>query len=493
MQISFASTRPEGAHALALVVAAGASLDGLTGLDAGAARLVAEAAKAARFDGEATKVVELFVAEGEGVRRLLLLGLGKDPAEPGELQRAGAALAAKLQTSGEARAVLDLTGSPLSGPQAAELGFGAVQRAWRHDAYRTKLPAAQRASLNELVIVGAGEGAAEASARLRAVADGMAFTRELVTEPANVIFPVSFAERCRELEAMGVEVEVLDEPAMRELGMGALLAVSQGSAQPPRLVAMRWNGAGDAGGAPPLVLIGKGVTFDTGGISIKPAAGMEQMKWDMGGAGAVAGTMRALAGRKAKANVVGVVGLVENMPSGTATRPGDVVTSMNGQTVEVINTDAEGRLVLADAMTWAQRQYKPKVMIDLATLTGAMIISLGHDYAGVFSNSDELAARLDAAGKATCDLVWRMPMNAEFDKLINSDIADIKNVGPREGGSITAAQFLKRFVDEGVEWAHIDIAGVVWANKPGATFDKGATGWGVRILDRFVSEHFEQA
>ena len=491
MQIRFAPTRPDGSHALALPVAGSGVVERLAGLDPTVRALAAGAAKAGRFDGEAAKTVELFVPESEGARRLVLLGLGGNASEPGTLQRAGAALAAKLLTSGETRIVLDLSGAGLDGAEAAELAFGAAQRAWRHDAYRTKLPPAQRASVEELLVVGAGEGAEDGWRRLAAVADGMAFTRELVTEPANVIYPESFVDRCRELEALGVEIEVLDEPAMRALGMGALLGVSQGSARAPRLIAMRWNGTGDDAPGAPLVLVGKGVTFDTGGISIKPAAGMEQMKWDMGGAGAVAGTMRALAGRQARAHVVGVCGLVENMPSGTAQRPGDVVTTMNGQTVEVINTDAEGRLVLADAMTWAQRQYSPKVMIDLATLTGAMIISLGHDYAGLFSNSDALAERIDAAASATGDLVWRMPMNEGFDKLINSDIADIKNVGPREGGSITAAQFLKRFVDEGVEWAHLDIAGVVWANKAGATFDKGATGWGVRVLDRLVSDHFE--
>jgi leucyl aminopeptidase len=250
------------------------------------------------------------------------------------------------------------------------------------------------------------------------------------------------------------------------------------------MLIMRWNGGEN--GAAPIALIGKGVTFDTGGISIKPAAGMESMKWDMGGAGAVAGAMLAIAGRKAKANVVGVCGLVENMPDGKAQRPGDVVATMNGQTVEVINTDAEGRLVLADAMTYTQQQFGPKVMVDLATLTGAMVISLGHEYAGVFSNDDGLAADLQAAGTASGDKLWRMPLGEAYDRLIDSPIADIKNVGPREGGSITAAQFQQRFVEEGVKWAHLDVAGVVWSDKPGTAYDKGATGFGVRLLDEFV-------
>jgi leucyl aminopeptidase len=277
---------------------------------------------------------------------------------------------------------------------------------------------------------------------------------------------------------------------MRELGMGALLGVSQGSVQPPRLLAMRWNGAPDNNDKP-TVFIGKGVTFDTGGISIKPSLGMEAMKWDMGGAAAVAGALNVLAARKARANVIGVCGLVENMPDGKAQRPGDVVKSMSGQTIEVINTDAEGRLVLCDAMTWAQRQYQPRYMIDLATLTGAMIVSLGHEYAGIFSNDDGLAGRLVEAGSRTGDILWRLPMGEAYDKLMDSPIADMKNSGPREGGSITAATFLGRFVEEGVKWAHLDIAGMVWANKAGTLFDKGATGYGVALLDRFVADNLE--
>jgi leucyl aminopeptidase len=276
---------------------------------------------------------------------------------------------------------------------------------------------------------------------------------------------------------------------MAELGFGALLGVGQGSVRPPRLLVMRWNGGG---AGKPVVFVGKGITFDTGGISIKPAAGMEAMKWDMGGAGAVTGAMTALATRKAKANVVGICALAENMPDGNAQRPGDVVTSLSGQTIEVINTDAEGRLVLADAMTWAQRTFKPEVMVDLATLTGAMIISLGHEYGGMFSNDDGLAAKLDAAGKAVGDKLWRMPMGEPYDKLIESHIADMKNVGPREGGSITAAVFLQRFVEAGVKWAHLDIAGMAWAEKASHLHDKGATGFGVALLDQFVADHIER-
>jgi leucyl aminopeptidase len=288
---------------------------------------------------------------------------------------------------------------------------------------------------------------------------------------------------------LGLEIDVLDGPAMAKLGMGALLGVSQGSRRAPQMLILRWNG-GTAGEAP-LALLGKGVTFDTGGISIKPAAGMESMKWDMGGAGAVVGAMKALAGRKARANVVGICGLVENMPDGNAQRPGDVVTSMSGQTIEVINTDAEGRLVLCDVMTWTQQNVKPKVMIDLATLTGAMVVSLGHEMAGMFSNDDGLAEQLLAAAKSSTDALWRQPLGEAYDRLIDSPIADMKNVGPREGGSITAAQFLQRFVDEGVKWAHLDIAGMAWSDKPRPTYDRGATGFGVRLLDKFVEETAE--
>jgi leucyl aminopeptidase len=276
---------------------------------------------------------------------------------------------------------------------------------------------------------------------------------------------------------------------MKALGMGALLGVAQGSVRDARLLVMRWNG-GETG-RPPVAFVGKGVTFDTGGISIKPAQGMEAMKWDMGGAGAVAGAMKTLALRKAKANIVGICGLVENMPSGNAQRPGDVVTTMSGQTVEVINTDAEGRLVLADAITYAQRTYKPSIVIDLATLTGAILVALGHEYAGLFTPDDALAADLTKAADSVGEKLWRQPMADAFDRLIDSPIADMKNVGPREGGSITAAQFIKRFVEDGVRWAHLDIAGTVWSDKPGTTYDKGATGFGVRLLDQYVADRLE--
>jgi leucyl aminopeptidase len=292
------------------------------------------------------------------------------------------------------------------------------------------------------------------------------------------------------LAELGVEISVLDDKDMAALGMGALLGVAQGSRRPARLLVMKWDGTGGSQERP-VALVGKGVTFDTGGISIKPAAGMEDMKWDMGGAGAVAGAMKALAGRKAKAYVVGVCGLVENMPDGNAQRPGDIVTSMSGQTIEVLNTDAEGRLVLCDALHWVQEKYNPEYVVDLATLTGAIIVSLGSEYAGLFSNSDELADKLTAAGKASGDPLWRFPLSKAYDKMIDSPIADMKNIGGKGAGSITAAQFLGRFIKDGVKWAHLDIAGTVWADKAGPVWDKGATGFGVRLLDRFVADNFE--
>jgi leucyl aminopeptidase len=489
MQIRFAATRPSGSHALVLPVAA-SDRSGYGALGESQAAVEA-AARLQRFDGEAGGVAETFVAgEGGGARRLLLVGTGTQGEEAAE--KLGGTAVARLITSGETVAVIDLSNARFSADGAAKVALAAALRGWRYDRYRTKLKDKQKATLAEVVIVGApAEAEARWTERYQAVLDGVALTRELVTEPANIIYPESFVERCQAAMAdTGLEIEVLDRPAMEQLGMGALLGVSLGSVREPRLLIMRWNGGGE--GAAPLTLIGKGVTFDTGGISIKPAAGMESMKWDMGGAGAVAGAMLAIARRKAKANVIGICGLVENMPDGKAQRPGDVVTSMSGQTIEVINTDAEGRLVLCDAITYAQRTYGSKTIVDLATLTGAMVISLGHEYAGVFSNDDGLAGELLAAGSASGDKLWRMPLGEAYDRLIDSPIADIKNVGPREGGSITAAQFLQRFVDEGVKWAHLDVAGVVWSDKPSTTHEKGATGFGVRLLDRFVEATAER-
>jgi len=374
---------------------------------------------------------------------------------------------------------------------AANLAFGARLRSYRFDKYLTKEKPEDKPSLKTLnLAVPAAARARKAFEPLARIADGVFFTRDLVSEPANVIYPESLAAAAKTLAKLGVEVEVLDEKAMAKLGMGALLGVGQGSARPPRLVVMQWKGAARGKDARPLAFVGKGVTFDTGGISLKPAANMEDMKWDMGGAGVVIGLMQALAGRKARVNAVGVAGLVENMPSGTAQRPGDIVKSLSGQTIEVINTDAEGRLVLADALWYTEQRFKPRIMIDLATLTGAIIIALGHEYAGLFSNNDELAQRLARAGKVVGEPLWRMPMSQEYDKAIKSDAADMKNVGNRAAGSITAAQFLQRFVKE-APWAHLDIAGVTWSSKDKPTVPKGGTAFGVRLLERLVADYYE--
>ncbi len=490
MRVTFSAARPVDANVIALPV----EKDGLDRLPAGVLddatlTLARGAAKAGRFEGEAGSIVELFVPGTDGANRILLIGVGAG----GEVdyERAGGALTARFLTSGVTSIAVDFTslGGAPSARAAARLASAAVQRGWRHDVYRTRQTDKQKPTLDEIVLVGAAAGTEEAWKDQAAVIDGLDLTRGLVSDPPNVVYPESFVERCRHLAELGIEIEVLDTAAMAKLGMGALLGVAQGSVREGRLLAMRWNGKG--AGDVDVALVGKGVTFDTGGISIKPAAGMEDMKWDMGGAGAVVGAMKALATRKAKANVVGVCALAENMPDGNAQRPGDIVTSMSGQTIEVINTDAEGRLVLCDAITWVQQVHKPKTIVDLATLTGAMIISLGSEHGGLFANDDGLADELLAAGRATGDLLWRFPLGDAYNKLIDSPIADMKNVGPRGAGSITAAQFLQRFVDEGVRWAHLDIAGMVWADKPGSTYDKGATGYGVKLLDRFVRDNFE--
>jgi len=485
MQIQFTQTPPADVRLHARIVN---QEDKLAGFDSA----TTDGATAARFKGSPGQIFESFAMQNNALRRLAVAGAGEPDAAKRRhnVERAGAALSAKYLTSGERAMVLDLGHADLSGEEAAAALLALRLRGWRHDAYRTKLSDDKKVSLETVHVVGAPTGTQEAWKAAEAVAKGSEFTRRLVTEPANVLYPESFVDMCREaFEGTGAELTVLDEPEMERLGMHALLGVGQGSERPSRLLAIRWNGGVD--GDKPTLLVGKGVTFDSGGISIKPGAGMEDMKWDMGGAGAVAGGMLALVLRKAKANVIGVLGLAENMPDGKAQRPGDVVKTMSGQTVEVINTDAEGRLVLCDALHWAQEEFNPARIVDFATLTGAMIIALGNEHAGVFSNDDDLAEQLLSAGKTSGDKLWRLPIGPAYDKLIDSPIADIKNVGPRPAGSITAAQFLHRFIRKGTPWAHCDIAGMVWSDKPGHAHDKGATGYGVRLIDRFVAENLE--
>ncbi len=467
-------------------------------LDKDTGGAIKRAIAASRFTGRKDEVLGVLAPPGLALGRVLLLGLGKTQAlDEAALQSLGGNIVAQLNSVGESEAavVLDkLDGMALKPPEAAaNLAYGARLRSYRFDKYRTKEKPEQKPSLKTLAVMNRDPaGARRAFAPLEKIAEGVFFTRDLVSEPANIIYPETLAAAARSLAKLGVEVEVLDERQMKKLGMGALLGVAQGSARPPRLVVMQWKGGSKSKGAQPIAFLGKGVTFDSGGISIKPADGMWDMKWDMGGAGVVIGLMRALAGRKAKVNVVGIVGLVENMPSGTAQRPGDIVTSMSGQTVEVLNTDAEGRLVLADALWYCQDRFKPKFMVDLATLTGAIIIALGGEHAGLFSNNDELAARLAEAGAAVGEKLWRMPLADAYDRMMDSDAADIKNIsGGRDAGSITAAQFLQRFVNN-VPWAHLDIAGTTWSKKDAATVPKGATAFGVRLLERLVAEHYEQ-
>jgi len=464
--------------------AAGTALDGKTN---GA---LTKAAGKGRFTGKAGQSLSIAAPSGVEADAVLLVGAGaKDKLDDLAVEAFGGAAYAAVKLSGAE--VLTIDASDLSPEEAARVGFAARLAAYRFDKYRTTQKADKIPSITTIRVVTTDLRGAEAALEpLSAVADGVIFARDLVSEPANVLYPAEFAKRVKALESLGLEVEILGEAEMEKLGMRTLLGVGQGSRRESQLAIMKWNG-GEAG-AQPLAFVGKGVCFDTGGISIKPADGMEDMKWDMGGAAAVTGTMIALAGRKARVNAVGVLGLVENMPDGNAQRPGDVVVSMSGQTVEVINTDAEGRLVLADALWYTQERFKPKFMIDLATLTGAMIVALGLDYAGVFSNSDDVADPILAAAKKVGENFWRMPIPAIYEQHIDSKIADVKNTGNgRAGGSITAALFLQRFTN-GVPWAHLDIAPTAWANKsPSPTVPEGGVGFAVRTLDRMVADSYE--
>ena len=489
LDIVFAKPALPKAGALVLLLEQGAAPAGLlAAADAATGGAVSRALAAAEFTGKRGQTATI-LAPGAGLSRVVAIGLGKlDGIAARQVEDIGGQACAALAR--EPAAHVDASG--LTGAQAAHVAMGLALRGYRFDRYRTtEKPEDKPRLAKATVLTGELAKARDGWAELKAVAEGVFLSRDLVSEPANVLNPAEMAERCRKLEALGLKVEVFGPKEMTKLGFGALMGVAMGSANEARMVVMTWNGAPKAKTkAKPLAFIGKGVTFDTGGISIKPAGGMEDMKWDMGGAGTVIGLMAALAGRKAKVDVIGLVGLVENMPSGSAQRPGDVVKTYSGQTVEVINTDAEGRLVLADVLWYAQQKYDPRFMVDLATLTGAIIVALGHEYAGFFSNDDALAGQLHAMGEATGEKVWRMPLADAYDKQIKSDIADMKNVGGRPGGAITAAQFIQRFVN-GKPWAHLDVAGTVWSGKDAPTIPKGATAFGVRLLDRLVAEHYE--
>jgi leucyl aminopeptidase len=474
--------------------------------------LLLKAAEAAEFTGTQKTSIEILAPQKLDIGRLVLVGTGK-AAERTDSDWAtlGGYAAGQIaaRKTVEASLVAEVAGAGDTKPEiiAASLAFGALLRHYAFRKYLTKKngeegtngnngaaeqkPAADR--LARLVVHCADPDKARAAFEAkRAVADGVYVARDLVNEPANVLGPVEFADRVKELESLGLEVEILDAEALKELGMNTLLSVAQGSARPARVAVMQWHGA-KSKRAKPLAFVGKGVVFDTGGISIKPAAGMEDMKGDMGGAACVTGLMVALAKRKAPVNAVGAIGLVENMPSGTATRPGDIVVSMSGITVENLNTDAEGRLVLADVLWYVQERFKPRFVIDLATLTGAIMVALGKDFAGLFANDDKLADQLLAASKATGEKVWRMPLDKSYDRLIESKNADVKNMGGRWGGACTAAAFLKRFIKPDVPWAHLDIAGTAMDAPRNEINTSWGSGWGVQLLDRFIADNFERA
>jgi leucyl aminopeptidase len=477
-------------------VAAGAALSPKTAL----ARIVfegvalegplAQAAAASRFAGGKGQTLDILTPSGVDAARLVLVGAGKQAGYDAlGAEHAAATAYNAVKASGLETLRIELPNG--GGVNAARAALGVRLASYRFDKYRTKEPADKKPSIVKTEVVTSNLDGAQADfAPLLALADAMDFTRDLVSEPPNVLYPAEYAQRVKKLERLGLEVEILGEAEMMKLGMGSLLAVGQGSIRDSQLVVIKWNGAEDKS-AQPIAFVGKGVCFDTGGISIKPADGMEDMKWDMGGSAAVAGLMHVLAGRKAKVNAVGILGLVENMPDGNAYRPGDVLTSMSGQTIEVINTDAEGRLVLADAVWYCQDRFKPKFMVDLATLTGAIIIALGHDLAGCYANDEALAGNLISAAQTEGEPLWRMPLPAAYDNNIDSMIADMKNTGGRPGGSITAAMFIQRFTN-GVPWAHLDIAATAW-RKPSTvpTSPDGATGYGVRLLNRMVAEKYE--
>ncbi|MGI9410858.1 MAG: leucyl aminopeptidase [Hyphomicrobiaceae bacterium] len=475
-------------------------------LDKASAGQLTRAMEASTFKGQAKSALSLIAPPGLDIDRLFLIGAGdKDEAVEQDWAMIGGYAVGQLGQSMHSAAgiVIDIDGlsAVKLADAAAAVAMGAMLRSYRFDKYQTKKSEngddngpgpSPDPKLTKLVVQTADpDKAKRAFVRAEAIARGVVLARDLVNEPANILGPLEFAERCEGLREAGAEVEILDAEQLEEIGMHALLAVAQGSAQPARVAIMQWHGA-KSKRAKPLCFIGKGVCFDTGGISMKPAGGMEDMKGDMGGAACVTGLLAALAQRKAAVNAIGIVGLVENMPSGTAQRPGDIISSLSGQTIEVLNTDAEGRLVLADLLTYAQQRFRPRFMINLATLTGAIIVALGRDHAGMFSNDDRLASDLSDCGEAVGEKVWRMPLGKAYDKLINSQNADMKNIGGRLGGAITAAQFLQRFV-KSTPWVHLDVAGTAMASEKTDISRTWASGWGVRLLDRLVSEKYERS
>ncbi len=456
--------------------------------------LVQRSAAADRFTGKAGTALEIVAPAGLSVARLTVMGIGKaKKLKSQDFVKLGGAAMGKVPSRAEQATIFaELSGGSLKPDQAAEIALGTQLRAYVFDRYKTKRKEGEDQPIKVELTIAVGNSSAAAKSwtvEEEPVADGVIMARDLINEPANVLYPEEFARRTAVLKKLGILVEVLDVPAMKKLGMNALLGVGQGSRKDSRVVIMRWNGGKKSDA--PVAFIGKGVCFDTGGISIKPASGMEDMKGDMAGAACVVGLMHALAARKAKVNAVGAIGLVENMPDGNAQRPGDIVKTMNGQTIEIINTDAEGRLVLADVLHYVNTRHKPRFMIDLATLTGAIIVALGQEYAGMFGNDDRLCDRLTKAGLATMERVWRMPLGPEYDKQIDSKFADMKNTGGRYGGSITAAQLLARFVDK-TPWVHLDIAGTALGSPQNDINKSWSSGWGVRLLNQLVADHYER-
>ncbi|MGH6866415.1 MAG: leucyl aminopeptidase [Methyloceanibacter sp.] len=501
--LSFATLSAPATDGVAVVLAeegpkltpAASALDKLTN------GLLSKAGSIIGFKGKKDTSVDLLAPQGTKAARVVLAGVGKPSAFTQEdwLNLGGTMRGALTGREGSTAHIYLDTNGEISPDDVASFALGAQLRGYKFKKYKSS--AAKKSgnagetsdkTLKKIVVHCADPRAAgQAFAAGRAIADGVNLARDLVNEPANILGPTEFATRAKELSKLGLQVEVLGEKALRKLGMNALLAVGQGSDKPSHVVVMQWKGAGPKGGAP-IAIVGKGVTFDTGGLSLKPAAGMEDMKGDMAGAACVVGLMRALAARKAKVNAVGVLGLVENMPSGSAQRPGDVVTAMSGTTIEVLNTDAEGRMVLADCLWYAQNRFNPKAVVNLATLTGAVIVALGKEHAGIFSNNDELTDWLIEAGKTTGEKLWRLPLGPKYDKMIESKVADIKNTGGKWGGSISAAQFLQRFIKDGTPWAHLDIAGTAMAAPDSEVNRSWGSGFGVRLLDRLIRDHYER-
>jgi leucyl aminopeptidase len=471
-------------------------------LDKKSKGLLSRAAGITGFKGKKEQSVDLLAPQGLKLARLVLIGMGKaSDYQSEDWLNLGGTVRGLLSGREDpaAHIFVEAAGSDVQPADVANFALGAQLRGYNFKKYKTKARKkngeggeTNDRTLRKIIIHSADpKAASRAFQPARAMAEGVALARDLVNEPANVLGPAEFAKRARALTKRGVQVEVLGPNVLRKLGMNALLAVGQGSARPSHVAVMQWKGAGPKGGEP-IAIVGKGVTFDTGGISLKPAAGMEEMKGDMAGAACVVGLMHELAARKAKVNAIGIIGLVENMPSGTAQRPGDVVTAMSGQTIEVLNTDAEGRMVLADCLWYVQERFKPKAVINLATLTGAVMVALGKEHAGLFSNNDELAGWLIAAGDATGEKLWRLPLGAKYDKMIDSKVADMKNTGGKWGGSISAAQFLQRFIKDGTPWAHLDIAGTAMSSVDTEINRSWGSGFGVRLLDRLIADHYEK-